>query len=149
MLRELIEQIELEKMAERQISYDPYFEMMKVAFFDELGLIEKDAGFVKNILKGGKRLLTGQPAPTRAPLKMTHKPGAPAPTSRVAADPTTGRETVRAWNQDLGQWVTSTRGPSAQNIAERAAHFERVMPHNPTMVRGAPAVSRRASAAVI
>ena len=40
MIRELIEQIELEKLAEGS---DPYQDMVKAAFFDELALIEKEA----------------------------------------------------------------------------------------------------------
>ena len=53
MIRELIEQIESEKVAEAAFGYDPYDNRMKSAFFEELELIEKEAGWLRET---GKRI---------------------------------------------------------------------------------------------
>ena len=60
MIRELIEQIESEKVAEAAFGYDPYSNRMKSAFFGELELIEKEAGFKDKIIKPVVGFFTGR-----------------------------------------------------------------------------------------
>jgi hypothetical protein len=135
MLRELIQQIELEKLAEQ----DPdafYNEVMKLAFFDELSEIEKEAGLKeigKSLIGGARRLVTGQPKP-RAPLKMSYQGAAKsAPAPKVSVDPVSGAKTTSTWDPGTSQWVHTKTAPS---VAERAAAIPQSWAHNPNMARG-------------